>query len=76
MIVSKIPILLRGIRPGDVVLFRHPTKGELIKIVDHLEDSGRLLFVTGLTADSFDSRQFGPIPRSTVLGKAIFHISH
>ena len=75
VIMSKIPILLRGIHPGDVVLFHHPTKGALIKIVDHLEDAGRSLFVIGLTADSFDSRQFGPIARSAVLGKAVLHIA-
>lgn len=74
VIVSKIPLLLRGPRPGDVVVFRHPTKGELIKIVEHMEPAGDTLFVIGLSADSHDSRAFGPIARQAVLGKVIFHI--
>jgi signal peptidase I len=74
VVVSKIPILLRGVRPGDVVVFQHPRLGRLIKLVEHLEAGGHSLYVVGLDADSVDSRTFGAIPRETVLGKVIWHI--
>lgn len=74
VIVSKIPILLHGIAPGDAVVFRRPREGVLIKLVDHLEDNGRLVYLIGLHPDSVDSRRFGAVPRSVILGKVIWHI--
>lgn len=74
MLVSRLPILLGGIRPGDVVIFQHPLHGKLIKRVDHLEAEGSQVFVTGTSPDSIDSRTFGAIPREIVLGKVIWHI--
>lgn len=74
VLTLKIPILYDSWRPGDVVAFRHPLYGLLIKKVDHrrLED-GRL-FVTGNVAHSLDSREFGAISPDTVIGKVIGHI--
>jgi signal peptidase I len=75
VLVSKIPILVHGIRPGDVIVFQHPSLGKLIKIVERVEDGGSRVFVTGLDPDSRDSRVFGAVPRSLVLGKVIWHIA-
>ncbi len=73
--VSKVPILLSGIRPGDVVVFQHPLHGKLIKLVEHLESGGRSVYVVGLDTDSVDSRAFGAIPKQMILGKVVWHIS-
>ena len=72
--VSKIPILLAGVHPGDVVVFHHHRLGKLIKIVERVEDEGRRIFVVGLDPDSRDSRVFGSLPRRLLLGKVIGHI--
>jgi signal peptidase I len=72
--VSEIPILLSGIRPGDAVIFRHPTLGKLIKLVERVEQGGSRIFVVGLDPESRDSRTFGAVPRALVLGKVIGHI--
>ncbi len=74
VLVSKLPLLWRGIRPGDTVVFQHPRLGRLIKLVDHLEEQGRGLYVVGLAEESVDSRDFGIVPRERVLGRVIWHI--
>jgi signal peptidase I len=74
VLVSNIPILFWGIRVGDTIVFRHPTLGKLIKIVERIEDQGRRVFVIGLDPFSRDSRTFGAVPHTLVLGKVIGHI--
>lgn len=74
VLVSKLPILLFGIHPGDVVVFDHPSLGKLIKLVERVEDGGNQVFVVGLDPFSRDSRVFGTVPRAMVLGKVIGHI--
>ncbi len=75
VLVSKLPILWRGIRPGDTVVFQHPRLGRLIKLVDRLEAGGAAVFVVGLDMWSSDSRTFGAIPREAVQGKVIWRFS-
>ena len=56
--------------PGDVVVARHPEHAELwmIKRVQRLVDSR--VFVIGDRSDSStDSRDFGPIPSTYILGR-------
>jgi signal peptidase I len=74
VLVSRLPILVRGIRPGDAVVFRHPRLGKLIKLVLRLEADGRMVYLIGLDENSVDSRRFGAIPRADILGKVIRHI--
>jgi signal peptidase I len=74
VLVSKLPIHFWGIHPGDVIVFRHPSLGVLIKFVERLEGGGSRVFVTGLDPESRDSRTFGAVPRELVLGKVIGHI--
>lgn len=74
VLVSRIPILLKGVQPGDPILFRHPTLGVLVKLVEQIEQEGRQLFVVGTNPLSHDSRTFGPISSEMVLGKVIGHI--
>ncbi len=75
VLVSSLPILLRGIRPGDAVVFEHPRLGRLIKLVERLEAGGSSVYVIGLDKFSSDSRTFGAIPRNLVEGKVIWHFS-
>lgn len=75
VLVSNLPLLLRGVRPGDVVVFDHPHDGRVIKLIDHLEDGGRSAFVLGLHPNSIDSRAYGAIPLNLIGGKVIWHFS-
>ncbi len=72
--ISKIPFLFHPLRPGDVIAFRQPSYGLLIKQVQRLEPESGAVFVTGSHPESIDSRHFGSIPRQAVLGRVIAHI--
>ncbi len=73
VLISKIPILMRRLRPGDAVVFRHAVYGTMIKLVQQAGPGPDEIFVTGLSEDSIDSRQFGPVARQDVQGKVIWH---
>ena len=68
------PRLAGGIRAGDVVVFRHPDYGVMIKRVERVEPGGDDIYVIGAHERSVDSRQFGAISRRAVIGKVIWHI--
>ena len=74
VLVVKIPFFLRTIRPGDVVVFHQIAYGRMVKRVESLDVSGELFYVRGSHPDSTDSRQFGPVPRSDLIGKVIWQI--
>jgi len=74
VVVSKIPFVLRRIRAGDIVVFKQPGYGTLIKKVDHFSTDGNEIFVLGTHPESTDSRQFGPLSRRQLVGKVIWHI--
>ncbi len=74
VVASKIPFFFRSPGTGDIVVFKHPDYGIMIKQVDQVSPDGAELFVVGTSPLSTDSRQFGPIGRRTVLGKVIWHI--
>lgn len=74
VVASRWQWLTGPIRQGDVIIFRHPTYGRLIKkVADIISPEGYLL-VAGSHPDSLDSRRLGPIPPADVLGKVLFHI--
>ena len=73
VLVSKIPFLFAPPSAGDVIAFQQPGYGLLIKrIQDRLPDGG--LNVIGDHPESVDSRIFGVVRGSDVLGKVIWHI--
>lgn len=74
VLVAKIPFFLERLKPGDAVVFSHPLYGQMIKLVEHVELPGDMVFVTGTHANSLDSRQLGPIPRAELQGKVIWHL--
>ena len=56
VLVIKIPFVLRRLKPGDVIVFRHPAYGVMIKRLERFFDDGEELFVLGSHPDSNDSR--------------------
>jgi signal peptidase I len=74
VLVVKIPFFLNRIKNGDAVVFNHPVFGQMIKLVEHIEPLGEQVFVAGMHANSLDSRQLGPIPRTALVGKVIWHV--
>ena len=74
VVVSKIPFFLRKPRSGDVVVFRHPVYGTMIKRIEHLSPDGEEVYVVGEHPLSTDSRQFGALPRRLLQGLVIWHI--
>lgn len=73
VVASTLPIFFRRLRAGDVVVFRQPAYGRLVKRVERLEPSGEI-FVTGSGEGSIDSRVFGPIRRADVQGVVLWHV--
>ncbi|HEY7917850.1 MAG: nickel-type superoxide dismutase maturation protease [Acidimicrobiales bacterium] len=67
--------LSRWPRPGEVVALRDPRDPSrvLIKRVASVDRRAGTLLVAGDARDaSTDSRQFGPVPRSSVVGRAVY----
>lgn len=75
VLISKVPILFGGPRPGDTIVFHRDPYGTLIKLVQRVDLARDEIFVIGLAEESIDSRQFGPIHSKDILGKVIWHIS-
>jgi len=75
VLVSKIPFVFRRPSPGDVVVFRHPTYGTLIKKIDRVDHGTGMIEVRGTSAASVDSRVFGLVPASSLLGRVLWQIT-
>lgn len=71
--VSKIPFLYLPPSPGDVIAFRQPGYGLLIKRIQQVTPENHL-FVIGSHAESIDSRVFGSVRPENLIGKVIWHI--
>ena len=74
VLVSKIPYLFAPPGAGDVVVFRHERHGTMIKRIDGVSEDGNEIFVIGTGEGSVDSRRFGAIRKSDIVGKVIWHI--
>ena len=80
---SMIPSLRSGdrvlidptasVKPGDIVLARHPykTSVRILKRLSFIESDGRIFLKGDNPDDSTDSRTFGSIANSDVLGKVV-----
>jgi phage repressor protein C with HTH and peptisase S24 domain len=73
VLVSKIPFLFIPPSPGDVIAFRQPGYGLLIKRIQNISPGGGLI-VSGNQPESIDSRVFGTVRREDMIGKVIWHI--
>jgi signal peptidase I len=74
VLAAGFPFPSGKIRVGDVIVFRQPGYGTLIKRVRQVLDEGCSLDVRGTQIEGTDSRNFGAVPRERVFGKVIWHI--
>ena len=74
VITAWSPFAFKCLKPGDIVAFKQPKYGLLIKQVTLIDREMGLLEVQGTILESIDSRNFGPIPVHSVLGKLVWHI--
>ncbi len=74
VLITKIPFFLYPLKVGDIVAFRHPDYGTLIKKVATISAGGDEIFVIGTHEHSVDSRHFGTLQRADLMGKVIWHI--
>ncbi len=74
VLVSKIPFLLTRLKQGDVVIYQHPVYGTLIKYIDKVFPEQGLVTLIGTHEDSIDSRRFGSVPITALIGKVIWQI--
>ena len=60
-------------KPGEVVLVAHPFRQgvKMIKRVDHVTADGRFFVVGDNHAESTDSRSFGPLRATQLIGQVI-----
>jgi nickel-type superoxide dismutase maturation protease len=72
--ITTIPFVVKRVKAGDTILFRHPSYGTLIKQVEQADREQGTLSVIGTHPNSVDSRRFGPIRQEDVIGKVIWHI--
>lgn len=65
-----------GPREGDIVIARHPYRTDvwLVKRVVGVLDDGRCLLAGDNPEESTDSRLFGAMPRSYILGRVVFRL--
>ena len=75
VLISKIPFLIHSVNPGDVVVFRTPEYGTLIKKIERIDHKARAIYVVGNHPQSVDSRWFGWIDYNQVMGKVIWRIA-
>jgi nickel-type superoxide dismutase maturation protease len=74
VLVSKIPYYLFPPSIGEVIAFRQPGYGILIKRIQAVHPDGGFE-VIGSHPDSVDSRVFGPVLYEKIIGKVIWHIT-
>jgi signal peptidase I len=74
VLVSKIPFYFHPPKAGDIIGFKHPAFGLLIKQIGAVNPNTRELSVIGTHPDSIDSREFGPILIKQIFGKVFWHI--
>lgn len=74
VLVVKIPFFFDSVRQGDIVVFRHPEYGTMIKRVSAVDPINGEIFVTGSHPFSVDSTKFGAIQKDALIGKVIWHI--
>lgn len=73
VMTAGVPFPSGKIKSGNLIVFRQPVHGLLIKRVQKVLDKEQTFDVRGTQIDSTDSRNFGPVPLSRVEGKVIWH---
>ena len=72
VLVNRLAFLLRSPKVNEIIILKDPrTKREIIKRVTKIRKN--MYFVEGDNKkESTDSRIFGEIPRSAIIGKVLF----
>ena len=73
VLTARVPFPSGKIKSGNVIVFRQPVHGLLVKRVQKVLNNGTAFEVRGTQFDSTDSRNFGPVPLAKVEGKVIWH---
>ena len=75
VIVNKLVYVFRKPKENDVVVFRHPKEKKKFLIKRIYSVNGNKFFVVGDNKSySTDSRHFGSIDKSLIVGKMFLHI--
>jgi hypothetical protein len=74
LVTITISFVLRALKPGDIVVFKHPVYGTMVKQIRSIDPQAKEIFVIGTHPESTDSRHFGPIPQNWLTGKVLWHI--
>lgn len=74
VLITKIPLLFNRLKQGNIIVFKHPIYGTMIKEVNHIDKDGDQIYVIGTHDFSVDSREFGPISKKNLIGKVIWHV--
>ena len=73
VLVTRIPFLLNSLKIGDMIVFKHPDHGTLIKLITGIEDNQHKISFVGTNAFSLDSRQIGPVDKDAIIGRVLIH---
>ena len=74
LVTTTLSFFIRSLKPGNIVIFKHPVYGTMVKQVKNTYPHTGEIFVVGTHPNSTDSRDFGPIPQSWLTGKVLWHI--
>ena len=74
VVLTTIPFFFNSLKGGDVVVFRHPEHGRMIKKVEYIHSEQGTISVIGSLPNSVDSRQFGPVHKRDLIGKVLWHV--
>ncbi len=74
VVITTLPFFFDSIKRGDTVIFRQAPYGTMMKYVEAVDARAGELFVVGSHPQSVDSRHFGAIHQSDLIGKVLWHI--
>jgi phage repressor protein C with HTH and peptisase S24 domain len=74
LVTTHLSFVIRALESGDIVVFKHPVYGTMVKQIEGIDSQSGEIFVVGTHPESTDSRIFGPIPQSWLTGKVLWHI--
>lgn len=73
VLISKAPFFFNNVRRGDVIAFHNAEYGLMIKKIESISEDAMWFSVKGTHPLSIDSRHFGPVHRTNVLGSVVWH---
>jgi nickel-type superoxide dismutase maturation protease len=75
VVITTVPFFFNALKQGDMIVFRHPVYGTMVKHVARVDPGSEEIFVVGSHPQSVDSRQFGSIPKKWITGKVLWQIA-